>query len=115
MVQLVVGLIDSKKLFLNQCRFFVIDEADRVLASKQGDQQNALAMFSRLPTRGVQVMLFSGTLHLDDITKMSGKLCTWVDLKGKEYVPDTVHHCIIPIDPKKDRQWQTNKLVRNTY
>ncbi len=55
-------------------------------------------------------MLFSATLHGDCITDMSNKICsnpTWVDLKGKEYVPDTVHHCIV-VNPNNDNQWRYN-------
>ena len=110
----VIGLLKSKAMSLDECRFFVIDEADRVLDKKQGNQNDILAMYSRLPN-GVQVMLFSATLHSDDITKMSAKLCNkpqWVDLKGKEYVPDTVHHCILACDPLQDFAWtQLNKDI----
>ena len=26
---------------------------------------------------------------------------TWVDLKGQDSVPDTVHHVIVPVDPRQ--------------
>jgi hypothetical protein len=29
----------------------------------------------------------------------------WVDLKGQDSVPDTVHHVVVPVDPKADRRW----------
>ncbi|ETO25663.1 ATP-dependent RNA helicase Ddx1, partial [Reticulomyxa filosa] len=106
----IVGLIGTGHLTLDQCKFFVIDEADRVLDTQQGQQQSIKALFSRMQ-RGVQVMLFSATLHSDDITEMSKILCknpTWVDLKGKEYVPETVHHCVLVIDPTKDKQWTSH-------
>ena len=49
---------------------------------------------------------------------MFNKLCKnpiWVDLKGKDFVPDTVHHCILVVDPIKDNQWRdnTNPLINN--
>ena len=103
----IIGLIKTKKLTLSNCDFFVLDEADRVLDPKQGNQSDVMAMYSRLPN-GVQVMLFSATLHSDPIKEMSKKICRnpiWVDLKGKDFVPDTVHHCILVVDPIKDRQW----------
>ena len=31
---------------------------------------------------------------------------TWVDLKGQDSVPDTVHHVVGTVDPKSDRAWQ---------
>ena len=46
---------------------------------------------------------------------MSAKLCNklqWVDLKGKEYVPDTVHHCMLECDALQDFAWtQLNKDI----
>lgn len=30
---------------------------------------------------------------------------TWVDLKGEDAVPDTVHHVIVKVDPQQDRSW----------
>ena len=31
---------------------------------------------------------------------------TWVDLKGEDAVPETVHHVVVPVDPRKDLSWQ---------
>lgn len=31
---------------------------------------------------------------------------TWVDLKGEDAVPETVHHVVVPVDPRKDVSWQ---------
>jgi len=112
----VTGLVKTKKVTLASCKFFILDEADRVLCPKQGNQADVMAMYSRLPD-GVQVMLFSATLHSDPIREMSEKLCKnpmWVDLKGKEFVPDTVHHSIFVVDPNADRQWTVeNKITNN--
>lgn len=30
---------------------------------------------------------------------------TWVDLKGEDAVPETVHHVVLNVDPQKDRSW----------
>ena len=30
---------------------------------------------------------------------------TWVDLKGEDAVPETVHHCVYTIDPRTDSSW----------
>ena len=83
----------------------------------------------------LQVCFFSATLHSDPVVDLSHKICfqpTWVDLKvrvttapgsaclaakatrccfpagasqGKDSVPDTVHHVVINVDPKENRQW----------
>lgn len=37
---------------------------------------------------------------------MGSKICanpTWVDLKGKDSIPDTVHHCVLRVD--LERHW----------
>lgn len=31
---------------------------------------------------------------------------TWVDLKGEDSVPETVHHVVVPVNPKLDRLWE---------
>ena len=45
----------------------------------------------------LQVSFFSATLHAQHIADLSAKIChhpTWVDLKGKDAVPETVHHVV---------------------
>jgi len=32
---------------------------------------------------------------------------TWVDLKGEDAVPDTVHHVVVPVDPRTDTSWHS--------
>lgn len=32
---------------------------------------------------------------------------TWVDLKGEDAVPETVHHVVLIVDPQKDTSWQS--------
>lgn len=52
--------------------------------------------------------MFSATLHSPEIRSLAEKICafpTWVDLKGKDSVPDTVHHLLVDVDPTKDRTW----------
>lgn len=35
---------------------------------------------------------------------------TWVDLKGEDSVPDTVHHVVVTVDPRTDMSW--NNLTK---
>lgn len=30
----------------------------------------------------------------------------WVDLKGEDAVPETVHHIVVTVDPQKDKSWR---------
>jgi ATP-dependent RNA helicase DDX1 len=32
---------------------------------------------------------------------------TWVDLKGEDSVPETVHHVVVLVDPQRDTSWQS--------
>lgn len=51
----------------------------------------------------------SATLHSFDVKKLSEKIMhfpTWVDLKGEDSVPETVHHVVVPVNPKTDKLWE---------
>lgn len=56
-----------------------------------------------------QVIVCSATLHSFDVKKLSERIMhfpTWVDLKGEDSVPETVHHVVVPVNPKTDRLWE---------
>lgn len=56
-----------------------------------------------------QVIVCSATLHSFDVKKLSERIMhfpTWVDLKGEDSVPETVHHVVVPVNPKMDRLWE---------
>ena len=56
-----------------------------------------------------KVIVCSATLHSFDVKKLSERIMhfpTWVDLKGEDSVPETVHHVVVPVAPKKDRLWE---------
>lgn len=56
-----------------------------------------------------QVIVCSATLHSFDVKKLSERIMhfpTWVDLKGEDSVPETVHHIVVPVNPKSDHLWE---------
>lgn len=56
----------------------------------------------------LQMIVCSATLHDFDVKKMAERLMyfpTWVDSKGEDAVPETVHHVVVKIDP------QVNKTI----
>ena len=58
----------------------------------------------------LQMIVCSATLHNFDVKKMAERLMyfpTWIDLKGADAVPETVHHCVCMVDPAVDTQWKT--------
>ena len=102
----VLDMVESGALELSGVRFFVLDEADRLLDS--GNRGAILKLFDRMPKSGdgfcrLQVLLFSATLHSSDIEELAARLCerpVWVDLRGKDsLLPETVHHACVVVNP----------------
>ncbi|GMH78236.1 hypothetical protein TL16_g12787 [Triparma laevis f. inornata] len=94
--------IKQKKVNPARCKFFVLDEADQLC--EKDNVEKVKGIFDKIPskTNDLQVCFFSATLHSNPVKKLVAEICnkpTWVDLKGKEAVPDTVHHCIVRVDP----------------
>ena len=106
-------LVQTGQLSLKQCRFFVLDEADGLL--KQGYDGFINRLHAQIPKvtsdgRRLQMVVCSATLHAFEVKKMADKLMhfpIWVDLKGQDSVPDTVHHVVVPVDPRQDRTWSS--------
>ena len=113
-------LIQTGQLSLKQCRFFVLDEADGLL--KQGYEAFINRVHGQIPKvtsdgRRLQMVVCSATLHAFEVKKMAEKLMyfpTWVDLKGLDSVPDTVHHVIVPVDPRSDKGWTSYRAPVTT-
>jgi ATP-dependent RNA helicase DDX1 len=109
----IVEFVESGKLAVDQVRFFVLDEADRLAADSSSEidrcwrrlPKTAASVVSR---ESLQVLLFSATLHSDEVRTLASKVCVHpvlVDLKGKDAVPELVDHLLAPIDPRADRSW----------
>ena len=61
------------------------------------------------------MIVCSATLHNFEVKKLAQRLMyfpTWIDLKGQDSVPETVHHMVYTVDPKKDTSWhsESNKI-----
>lgn len=121
-VDIVVGtpgrledLISTSKLELTSCRFFVLDECDGLLSAGYGDLITRIHKLIPQVTpdgKRLQMVVCSATLHSFDVRKMADKLMhfpTWIDLKGQDSVPETVHHVVLIVDPKTDQSWKTLK------
>ena len=108
-------LISTDRLSLNQVRFFVLDEVDGLLS--QGHKELINKIYRKIPGvspdgKRLQMIVCSATLHNFDVKKLAEQLMhfpTWVDLKGQDTVPETIHHCVCLIDPKEDNSWQNLK------
>lgn len=106
-------LINGGQVSLTHCRFFVLDEADGLLKANHGKLIESL--HSQMPKmtsdgRRLQMIVCSATLHDFEVKKLAEKLMhfpTWIDLKGEDAVPETVHHVVCVVDPQKDTSWQS--------
>lgn len=104
-------LINSQHLLLSHCRFFVLDEADGLLKANYGNLIENI--HKRIPkitsdSQRLQMIVCSATLHSFEVKKMAEKLMhfpTWIDLKGEDAVPETVHHVVTIVDPQTDTTW----------
>ncbi|XP_047538346.1 ATP-dependent RNA helicase Ddx1 isoform X2 [Vanessa atalanta] len=123
-VDIVVGtpgrledLIQGGYLALTHCRFFVLDEADGLLKAGCGELIERLhRQIPKITSDGrrLQMVVCSATLHAFEVKKMAEKLMhfpTWVDLKGEDAVPETVHHVVVNVDPQRDRGWETQRSL----
>ncbi|KAK3861170.1 hypothetical protein Pcinc_032827 [Petrolisthes cinctipes] len=106
-------LINSGQLSLQACKFFVLDEADGLL--KQGHERLINNIYNAIPKitsdgKRLQMVVCSATLHSFEVKRMAERLMhfpTWVDLKGEDSVPETVHHVVVTIDPRNDQSWHS--------
>lgn len=60
----------------------------------------------------LQMIVCSATLHDLDVKRLAEDLMyfpAWVDLKGEDSVPETVHHVIVKVDPTTDLSWKALK------
>lgn len=110
-----LDLLKAGELSLTAMRLLILDEADRFTEKENMEMIRELwgKMCAATSASGaaskVQTCFFSATLHSPEIAQLSALLCThptWVDLKGKDTVPDTVHHVIVKVDPAADPSWR---------
>lgn len=107
-------LIAGGHLSLEHCRFFVLDEADALL--QQGHTKFIDSLHRQMPkhtsggSRRLQMVVCSATLHAMEVKRMADRLMhfpVWIDLKGEDAVPETVHHVAVLVDPRTDGSWRT--------
>ncbi|CAH8679970.1 unnamed protein product [Schistosoma rodhaini] len=105
-------LISTQSLLLSNCRFFVLDECDGLLSAGYGDMVSRIhKQIPKATADGnrLQMIVCSATLHSMDVKRLANKLMhfpVWIDLKGQDSVPETVHHVVCLIDPNNDTSWK---------
>lgn len=104
-----IDVTSKNQLSLSNIHFFILDEADGLL--QQGSEGLIRSTSSKLPHmfetgRRTQIICCSATLHNFQVKKLANDLMyfpTWIDLKGEDSVPDTVHHVVLRINPRQDK------------
>jgi ATP-dependent RNA helicase DDX1 len=103
-------LIKGGHLDVSGTRSLILDEADQLIVDSS-TQKDILSVYEKMSARtqkGTQVIICSATLHSEEIQSLANKIttnATWVDLKGKDAIPDTVDHVVVIADPMEDRTW----------
>lgn len=113
-------LVASGSLLLHECLFFVIDEVDGLLQT--GNKDLIMRLHKRIPRmfddgKRLQMIVCSATLHNFDVKRLAEDLMyfpAWVDLKGEDSVPETVHHVVVKVDPRTDLTWKSLKTSIQT-
>lgn len=108
-LQKTMDYVRRSKLDVTQMKFLVLDEADDL---QKKDDRKEIPRLNAQIKRGrrdrVQTLFFSATLHTPEVVNLINEITTrpiWVDLKGKDSVPETVHHVAYYIDPTADVAW----------
>lgn len=107
----ITGLLQNNTLDLSQTRFFVLDEADKLV--NQENLNSIKQIYNKCPGGGVgihrlQVCFFSATLHSPQIKELTDLICinpTWIDLKGHDIMPETVHHVLVKVPTLVDEEY----------
>lgn len=106
------SFVDSGTIPLANVRFLIMDEADRFANEHFNFVTKLFGKIQGANQGRTQVCMFSATLHSPEIRRLATEICpqaTWVDLKGKEYVPETVHHAVVYVDPV-EAKWQADGM-----
>jgi ATP-dependent RNA helicase DDX1 len=106
--------LNRNKINTNNVRFFVLDEADQMVKDKESlsivrEIHQTLINTASKESARLQVCFFSATLHTPGVRELAEQMtyhATWVDLKGKDVVPETVDHLIVPVtSTSKSTPW----------
>lgn len=114
-MQKMMDYVRRGKMDLSQLKFLVLDEADDL---QKKDDRKEIPRINAQIKRGrrdrVQTLFFSATLHTPEVVKMIEEITTrpiWVDLKGKDSVPETVHHVALYLDPLNEFPWKDDEVA----
>jgi len=114
-LQKTMDYVKRGQLDVSQVKFLVLDEADDL---QKKDDRKEIPRLNAQIKRGrrdrVQTLFFSATLHTPEINQMIEEITTrpiWVDLKGKDAVPETVHHVVYYVDPAVKLPFEDSEIA----
>ncbi|KAI1708674.1 DEAD/DEAH box helicase domain-containing protein [Ditylenchus destructor] len=108
----IMDMVKNKAIVLEHVRFFVLDEADSLVSNHDSvrviqELHQAIPKYSPSGER-LQMIVCSATLHNNEVKRLADQYMhypQWVDLKGSDVVPETVHQVVCMVDPKEDMSW----------
>ncbi|KAI6238933.1 ATP-dependent RNA helicase DDX1 [Aphelenchoides fujianensis] len=100
----------------------VRDLADSLIGGQSDSLRTIRDLHSRMQRYSaagerLQMIVCSATLHNFDVQKLADEFMhfpQWVDLKGQDSVPDTVHHVVCMVDPTADKSWIRLRSARDS-
>ncbi|CEF68224.1 ATP-dependent RNA helicase DDX1 [Strongyloides ratti] len=108
-----IGMIEMGKINLSFVKFFVLDEADSLVSGTNNQMATIKKLYGKMVEGNggvgrLQMIVCSATLHNPMIDRIANEMMSfpqWVDLKGHDSVPDTVHHVVVMVNPIEDQSW----------
>lgn len=110
-VDIVVGTMTKlaygiQRSFVNLSRlcYLVLDEADELI-SQDAQRHDLFTIKNSSQAQKVQTLFFSATLDSPHVRSAIDNLtvnATWINLKGKLGIPETVHFVCYMVDPHRD-------------
>ncbi|KAK0414730.1 hypothetical protein QR680_011590 [Steinernema hermaphroditum] len=102
-------LVIEREVLTDYIRFFILDEADYLALNCR---RFIYQMYDRIPRYAptgerLQMIVCSATLHSNEVKKLKNIMHfpQWIDLRGRDAAPDTVHHVVCLVDPLADQSW----------
>jgi len=106
-------LVQKDIILMSHVRFFVLDEADSLVSGQSDSMRTIRELHAKIPHysfdgQRLQMIVCSATLHNADVHKLANEVMhfpQWIDLKGQDSIPETVHQVVCMVDPKADKSW----------
>jgi len=98
------SLSSSNALKMSDVSYLIFDEADAIVEDNDRIVRQLVQSCRKKP----QVVICSATLYSEKIGNVAGAICKYpqyVDLKGRNFVPENVDHVVFSVNAAADLSW----------